>query len=77
MCSIAPCFDAFSYFCEYLLELSELSRSIWFLFYPYTFYSYILLGVHLIRTSFISSLVNVAISKDLGQPLGVKGVRIS
>ena len=52
--SIAPCFDALPYFCEYLLELSELSRSIW-LFYPYAFYSYILLGFHSIHTSFILS----------------------
>ena len=31
--SITPCFDALSYLCEYLLELLELSRSIWFSFY--------------------------------------------
>ena len=37
MRSIAPCFDALSYLCEYLLELLELSQSIWFSFYPYAF----------------------------------------
>ena len=48
--SITPCFDALSYLCEYLFELLELSRSIWFLFYQYA-----------IQTPFISS---VAINKD-------------
>ena len=38
---------------EYLLELLELSQSIWFSFYQYAFYSCVLLRVHLIRTSFI------------------------
>ena len=37
ICSIRPCFDALSYLCEYLLELLELSRSIWLSFYPYAF----------------------------------------
>ena len=59
--SITPCFDALSYLCEYLSELLELSRSIWFMFYQYAFYSCILSRVHSIRTSFISS---IAINKD-------------
>ena len=50
---ITPYFHALSYLCEYLKELLMLSRSIWFLFYPYTFYSCILLRVHSIHTSFI------------------------
>ena len=59
--SITPCFDALSYLCEYLFELVELSKSIWFLFYQYTFYSCILSRVYSIRTSFIAP---VAINKD-------------
>ena len=39
MRSIAPCFDVLSDLCEYLLELLELFRSIWFSFYLYAFYS--------------------------------------
>ena len=55
--SISPCFDALSNLREYLLELLELSRSIWFSFYRYAFYSCILLRVHSIRTSFILPLL--------------------
>ena len=55
ICSIT-CFDALSYLCEYVLELLELSQSIWFSFYQYAFYFCILSRVHSIRTSFISSV---------------------
>ena len=34
---VTHCFDALPYLCEYLLGLSELSRSIWFSFYPVFF----------------------------------------
>ena len=52
-------FHVLSYLCEYLLELLELSESIWFSFHPCAFYSFILLRVHSIRTSFISHLLNL------------------
>ena len=52
-------FWSFVLLCEYLLELLELSRSIWFSFYGYAFYSSILLTAHSIRTSFISTLFHL------------------
>ena len=74
--SITPCFDAVSYLCKYLLELLELSRSIWFSFYPYAFYSYILLSVHSYVPIYFTFIKSVAISNDLSQPLKAKGVKL-
>ena len=57
--SSTPCFDALPYLFEYLMELLELSQSIWFSLFPYTFYSCIPLRVHSIRNSVISLLLNM------------------
>ena len=56
-----------------------LSRSFWFSFYPYTFYSCILLRVHSIHTSFISPLLNLLQSTKirLNHLVRTKGVSIS
>ena len=63
--SITPYFDALSYLCEYLLVLLELSQSIWFSFYPYAFYSCIVLRVHSMHASFISPLLNLLQSTNI------------
>ena len=65
------------YLCEYLLELLELSRSIWFSFCPHAFYSCILLRVHSIHIYLIyfTFTKSVAINQDLSQPLSYKKVR--
>ena len=72
--SITLCFDALSYLCEYLLESLELSRSSWFSFYPHAFYSCILL-----RTSFISPLLNLLQSTKIcvNHLIRTKDLRIS
>ena len=54
--SITPCFDALSYLYEYLLELLDLSRSIWFSLNPYAF---IILRVHSLGTSVVSPLLRL------------------
>ena len=73
--SITPCFDALSYLCKYLLEIPELSRSIWVSFYPYAFYSFKgLCNEYLIYSTLIKY---VEIKKDLSQLLRANSVRIS
>ena len=76
---ITPYCHALSYLCEYLMELLVLSSSIWFLFYPYTFYSCILLRVHSIHTSFVWPLLNLLQSTKIrvNHLVRTKGLRIS
>ena len=61
------------------MKLLVLSGSIWFSFYPYTFYSCILLRVHSIHTSFISPLSNLLQSTKIrvNRLVRTKGARIS
>ena len=61
--SITPYFHVLSYLCEYLMGLLVLSHTIWFSFYPYDFYSCILLRVHSIQFNSIQFNSNQQINK--------------